>query len=95
MILRNKNAEKIFLIKDVPEKINCEDCKVCVKLRLMELGLMPESLVELTKHHSGLWIVNLLNSFGQIESTIALRKEEIERIILKNEGCSFTFEPYY
>lgn len=36
-----------------------------------------------------------LNSFGQIESTIALRKEEIERIILKNEGCSFTFEPYY
>jgi hypothetical protein len=95
MILKNQNAGQIFLIKDVPEKIDCENCKMCMRLRLMEMGLMPGSLIELTKHQAGLWIVNLLSSTGQVESTIALREEEAERIILEDKECSISFEPYF
>jgi len=61
----------------------------------MEMGLMPGSLIELTKHQAGLWIVNLLSSSGQVESTIALRDEEAERIILEDVECSISFEPYF
>jgi Fe2+ transport system protein FeoA len=95
MILKNQNAGQIFLIKDVPEKVDCENCKVCMRLRLMDMGLIPGSLIELTKRQSGLWIVNLLSSSGQVESTIALREEEAERIILEDKECSISFEPYY
>jgi Fe2+ transport system protein FeoA len=95
MILKNQNAGQIFLIKDIPEKFECENCKVCMRLRLMEMGLMPGSLIELTKHQAGLWIVNLLSDSGQVESTIALREEEAERIILEDNQCSIGFEPYY
>lgn len=95
MILKNQNAGQIFVIKDVPEKTDCENCKVCMRLRLMELGLLPGSLIELSKRRAGLWIVNLLSSTGIVESTIALRDEEAERIILEDESCSINFEPYY
>jgi hypothetical protein len=56
---------------------------------------MPGSLIELIRHQAGLWIVNLLSSSGQVESTIALREEEAERIILEDKECSISFEPYY
>jgi hypothetical protein len=56
---------------------------------------VPGSFIELTKHQAGLWIVNILSSSGQIESTIALREEEAERIILEDEECSLNFEPYF
>jgi Fe2+ transport system protein FeoA len=95
MILKNQNAGQIFLIKDIPEKFECQNCKVCMRIRLMEMGLMPGSLIELTKHQAGLWIVNILSDTGQVESTIALREEEAERIILEDNECSIGFEPYY
>jgi Fe2+ transport system protein FeoA len=95
MILKNQNAGQIFVIKDVPEKVDCENCNVCMRLRLMELGLMPGSLIELSKRQAGLWVVNLLSNVGIVESTIALRDEEAERIILEDEACSINFEPYY
>jgi Fe2+ transport system protein FeoA len=95
MILKNQNEGQIFLIKDVSEKFECDNCKVCMRLTLMEMGLLPGSLIELTKHQTGLWIVNLLSSSGQLESTIALREEEAERIILEDKECSISFEPYY
>ena len=94
MRLKNQNAGETYIIKDVPEKMNCENCDVCMRLRLMELGLMPGSIVQLNKHQAGLWIVSLLSKSGTVESTIALREEEAERVILEDETCSINFEPY-
>lgn len=94
MRLKNQNAGETYIIKDVPEKMNCENCDVCMRLRLMELGLMPGSIVQLNKHQAGLWIVSLLSKSGTVESTIALREEEAERVILEDEACSINFEPY-
>ena len=95
MILKNQNLGKIYIIKDVPQKIDCENCKTCMRLRLIEMGLMPGTLIEIVKHQSGLWIVNVLSEFGQVESTIALREEEAERVIVKDEECSLKFESVY
>jgi Fe2+ transport system protein FeoA len=61
----------------------------------MELGFIPGTLIELSKRQSGMWIVNLLSASGQIESTIALRDEEAERIIVEDQECSINFEPFY
>lgn len=94
-MLKNPNLGKIYIIKDVPQKIDCENCKTCTRLRLMEMGLLPGTLIEIVKHQSGLWIVNVLSEFGQIESTIALREEEADRIIFEDEECSLKFESVY
>jgi len=61
----------------------------------MELGFIPGSIIELSKRQSGMWIINLLSSSGNVESTIALRDEEAERIIVEDQECSINFEPYY
>jgi Fe2+ transport system protein FeoA len=95
MILKNQNAGQIFIIKDVPQKVDCKNCKVCTRLKLMELGFIPGSIIELSKRQSGMWIINLLSSSGNVESTIALRDEEAERIIVEDQECSINFEPYY
>jgi len=94
MILRNQNAGQVYLVKDVPQKFDCENCKSCMRLRMMEMGLMPGTMIELNKHQLGLWIINILSSSGGVDSTIALREEEAERIILEDEECSLVFEPY-
>jgi len=95
MILKNQNAGQIFIIKDVPEKIECKNCEICTRLKLMELGFIPGSIIELSKRQSGMWIVNLLSSSGHVQSTIALRDEEAERIIVEDQECSINFEPFY
>jgi Fe2+ transport system protein FeoA len=95
MILKNQNAGQIFIIKDVPQKVECKNCKICTRLKLMELGFIPGSIIELSKRQSGMWIINLLSSSGNVESTIALRDEEAERIIVEDQECSINFEPYY
>ena len=92
MILKNQNIGKIYKIVDVPQKINCENCKVCMRFRLMEMGFMPGTKIELNKHHFGLWIINILGDHGHVDSTIALRDEEAERIILEDNECSIEFE---
>lgn len=92
MKLKNQNIGNVYRIKDVPQKINCENCKVCMRFRLMEMGLMPGTKIELDKHHVGLWLVNVLSENGSVDSTIALRDEEAERIILEDNECSLEFE---
>jgi len=95
MILKNQNVGQKYFIKDVPRKIDCENCKSCMRLKMMEMGLMPGTMIELNKHQLGLWIINILSDSDNIESTVALRQEEAERIILQDEDCSIIFEPCF
>ena len=92
MELKSQNIGAYYRIKELSEIVPCNNCEVCTRLRVMDLGLIPGSLVQITKHDFGLWILNLLSDKGTIETTVALRDEEAERLILEDEECFLKFE---
>lgn len=73
---------KIYKISDIPQNNPCENCKSCLRLRMMELGLYPGEKIYIDKKSLGLWVVNILGSKNTISSTLALREEEFERMCL-------------
>ena len=78
---------KTVKIKDVPQNSPCFACHPCLRLRLMELGLVSGQKIELSKHSVGLWVVKILNDNGTEASTLALREEELERLLVEDEQC--------
>ena len=80
---------KTVKIKDVPQNSPCYKCTPCMRLRLMELGLFEGQKIELSKHSVGLWLVNILTDNGNVSSTLALREEELDRILIEDESCVF------
>jgi hypothetical protein len=80
---------KTVKIKDVPQNSPCYECTPCMRLRLMELGLLEGQKIELSKHSVGLWVVKILTDNGNISSTLALREEELDRILIEDESCVF------
>jgi Fe2+ transport system protein FeoA len=81
---------KTIKIKDVPQNSPCFNCTPCVRLRLMELCLIEGQQIKLTKHSLGLWIVKILSDNGDTTSTLALREEELDRILIEDESCMFS-----
>ena len=80
---------KTVRIKDVPQNSHCFECTPCMRLRLMELGLLEGQKIELSKHSVGLWVVKILTDNGNISSTLALREEELDRILIEDDSCVF------
>jgi Fe2+ transport system protein FeoA len=74
---------KTYKIIDVPKLDPCGNCKPCIRLRMMELGFYEDQKIRLTKHQYGVWLIELLSFDDNVDSTIALRDEELERIIIK------------
>jgi len=72
-----------YLVLDVPQNIPCEKCNPCMRMRLMELGFVYGQEVEVREKISDMYIVDMLSNDGNVEQTIALRKEELGRICLK------------
>ena len=72
-----------YEILDVPQPENCQNCTPCLRLRLMEMGLITGERVEIEDRRLGLWIVNILSENEDISSRVALRQEELDRICLK------------
>jgi Fe2+ transport system protein FeoA len=72
-----------YEIEDVPQPENCERCVPCLRLRLMEMGLISGQKIEIENQRLGLWIVNILSENEDSLSRIALRQEEFDRICLK------------
>lgn len=80
---------------DVPQSINCENCNPCIRLRLMELGFIQGQEIEVGGEKLGLHIVHLLSNNGTISQTIALRKEELGRICLKEKKWKNVISYFY
>lgn len=80
---------KTVRIKGIPSNTPCFSCTPCMRLRLMELGLIEGQKIELTKHSLGLWIVKVLSENGTPSFTLALRDEEMSRILVEDESCVF------
>ena len=72
-----------YEIIDVPQPENCEKCTPCLRLRLMEMGLIKGEKVEIEDRRLGLWIVNILSENDDTSSRVALRQEELDRICKK------------
>jgi len=73
----------IYTVIDVPVNDPCEECVMCIRLKLMELGFVGGQDIEIHKKQWGLYVVNMLSKQGNVEQTIALREEEFSRICLK------------
>ena len=87
MLINDNHIGKILRISDVPQKLDCENCNVCVRLRLMELGLFEGEFIQIESHSHGLWRLQILNSKRISISSVALRDEEMERVFVEDE-CS-------
>ena len=87
MLIDDSLIGKTFKIKDVPENDPCQNCDVCLRLRIMELGMYSGEMIEISAHRLGLWIVNILSDNRSILSTITMRDEEIKRIVLEDKEC--------
>jgi Fe2+ transport system protein FeoA len=90
MKITKEHAGKIFTVEDVPQTEPCLNCTPCLRLRIMEMGIIPGEKIELERHHLGLWTVNILTNNNNIASTIAMRDEEMERIFVESEKCGLS-----
>lgn len=72
-----------YEVVDIPQPENCEKCIPCMRLKLMELGFIEGQELEVKEQMKGLYIVDMVSHNGFVEQTIALRKEELDRICLK------------
>ena len=68
---------------DVPQPEVCENCTPCMRMKLMELGFIFGQEIDITEKMNGLYVVDMLSECGSVEQTIALRKEELDRICYK------------
>ena len=69
-------------ILDIPQPDDCKHCKPCLRMRLMEMGLIQGEKIDIVSHKLGLWIIHTLSDTGNVTSTIALREDEFDRICL-------------
>jgi Fe2+ transport system protein FeoA len=60
MKITKEHVGKIFTVEDVPQNEPCMSCTPCLRLKIMELGMIPGEKIELEKHFLGLWKVNIL-----------------------------------
>jgi len=90
MKLTKEHIGKIFKVEDVPQSEPCANCTPCLRLRIMEMGIIPGEKIELEKHHLGLWKVNILSNNNNVVSTIAMRDEEMERVFIESERCGLS-----
>ena len=70
---------------DVPQPEVCENCTPCMRMKLMELGFIFGQEIEITERMNGMYVVDMLSDCGNIEQTIALRKEELDRVCYKTK----------
>jgi Fe2+ transport system protein FeoA len=73
----------VYEIIDIPEPENCEKCTPCLRLRMMEMGLIMGERIEFGDRRLGLYTINILSNNGDVSSVVALRQEEIDRICMK------------
>ena len=72
-----------YEVIDVPQAENCENCIPCVRIRLMELGFIDGQMINITEKMKGMFIVDMISPDGNIEQSIALRKDELDRVCYK------------
>lgn len=65
-----------YLVAAVNPKMPCQNCTICLRLRILEMGILPGETVRLENPSEGMWILNIIGT----SSRIGLRQEELDRI---------------
>jgi len=80
MDLKNAEPGKIYKILCVPPNEPCMKCTPCLKLKIMEMGIYPNENILMETKRLGIWIVKILDSKGNVSSTLAMREDEVTGI---------------
>lgn len=72
-----------YEVIDVPQPDDCQNCTPCMRMKLMELGFIQGQEIHVREQMKGLYVVDMISEYGFVEQTIALRKEELNRICYK------------
>jgi Fe2+ transport system protein FeoA len=73
----------IYEVIDVPQKEPCENCNPCMRMRLLEMGFVFGTEISVVEKQSGMFVIDMISPNGSVEQTIALRKEELDRVCYK------------
>lgn len=74
---------KVYKVIDVPQSEVCLNCTPCLRLKMMDMGFICGEKIRIKRYSSGIWLVGILTEMGNECSSIALRDEEMERIVLE------------
>ena len=81
--LTEGNVGSIYMITEVAAGTPCQECKPCMRLRMMEMCLLPGERIKIEAHSLGIWRISILGDFGDDpSSTIAMRDDEAVRIFI-------------
>lgn len=72
-----------YEVIDVPQNDPCNKCIPCTRMKLMELGFIEGQEIQIREKMKGMFIIDMLSDSGFIEQSIALRKDELDRICYK------------
>ncbi len=78
--LKNAIEGRVYKILCVPPNDPCQQCIPCLKLKIMEMGIYPNENILMETKRLGIWIVKILDSKGNVTSTLAMREDEVEGI---------------
>ncbi len=78
--LSNAEVGKTYKIISVPPNDPCFNCVPCMRLRKMEIGLIPGETITIENHVLGIWIINIE---GLGTSRFALRDEEVLNVFIE------------
>ena len=82
MLFKDSNLGKIYTIEDVLMGQPCTNCTPCLRLRLIELGLLKGEKIRVRDHKLGIWMIDVLSQNDNTTYTLALRDEEADRVCL-------------
>lgn len=84
MMFSEVKIGKTYRVTDIIQNNPCNECNACTRLRLMEVGFFPGSIIKILKHLHGIWVMQFLTENNLSEQTFALRDEETVQIILED-----------
>lgn len=58
-------------------------CNPCIRMRMMEIGILAGTTINVEEKMKGMYIVQVLSENDTVEQTFAMRKDELERICYK------------
>ena len=77
------SLEKTLILKENHEK--CSLCSICPRLRILELGVSYNQKIKIKEVSSNLFTLSLMDEKNLPITTLGLRKDEIESILLESE----------
>jgi Fe2+ transport system protein FeoA len=80
MKITRSDIGKIFHISEIIGDDFCQKCDSCLKMRLIEMGVLKNEKIQIVDYSLGLWRVDILDEDDMKYSSLAFRDEELSKI---------------